>query len=84
MEGAGRKVYIDSNRTSTTRVRVGVGAIRRSSREGHIFKYTDPGLGGMRTASPEDVATRAAGLILRAGAAGAGPVSYTHLTLPTI
>ena len=51
---------------------VGVGDNRRNSREGHIRKYTDPGLAGMRTASPEDVATRAAGLILRAGAAGAG------------
>ena len=32
---------------------------------------TDPGLAGMRTASPEDVATRT-GIILRAGAAEAG------------
>ena len=70
--GAGRKVNIVSIRTKTTRVRVGVGVIRRSSRERHNHKDTDPGLAGMRTASPEDVATRATGLILRTGADGAG------------
>ena len=58
-EGAVRTATIGSNRTNTTRVRVGAEAIRRSSREGRIRKYTDPGLAGMRTASPEDVATRA-------------------------
>ena len=67
----GRKVNIGSNRTQTTRVRVGVGAIRPSSRERHNRQDTNPGLAGMRTASPEDVATRT-GIILRAGAAGAG------------
>ena len=69
-EGARRKVNIDSNRTQTTRVRVGVGATRRSSRE-RRRQDTDPGLAGMRTASPEDVATRT-GTILRPGAAEAG------------
>ena len=69
-EGAGRKVNIDSNRTQTTRVRVGVGATHRSSRE-RRRQDTDPGLAGMRTASPEDVATRT-GIIRRAGAAEAG------------
>ena len=81
-EGAVRTATIGSNRTNTTRVRVGAAAIRWNSREGHIRKYTDPGLGGMRTASPEDVATRAAGLILRAGVAGAGPRasgSFRHM-----
>ena len=47
-EGAGRKVNIDSNRTQTTRLRVGVGATRRSSKE-RRRQDTDPGLGGMRT-----------------------------------
>ena len=51
-EGAGRVVNIGSNRTNTTRVRVGVGVIGRSSTECQIRKYTDPGLAGMRTASP--------------------------------
>ena len=52
-----RTANIGSNRSDTTRVRVKAAAIRRSSREGHIRKYTDPGLAGMRAASPEDVAT---------------------------
>ena len=56
-EGAVQTANIGSNRTNTTQVRVGTAAIRRSSREGHIRKYTDPGLAGMRAASPEDVAT---------------------------
>ena len=67
-EGAVRTANIGSNRTNTTRARVGAAANRRSSREGSIRTYTDPCLADMRTASPEDVATRAAGLILRAGA----------------
>ena len=69
-EGARRKVNIDSNRTQTTRVRVGVGVTRRSSRERRRLD-TDPDLSDMRTASPEDVATRT-GIILRPGAAEAG------------
>ena len=68
-EGAGRKVNTDSNRTQTTRARVGVGSTRRSSRE-RRRQDTDPGLAGMRTPCPEDVATT--GIILRAGAAEAG------------
>ena len=68
-EGAGPKVNIDSNRTQTTRVRVGVGATRRSSRE-RRRQDTAPGLAGMRTPSPEDVAMT--GIILRASAAEAG------------
>ena len=75
-EDAGRKVNIGSNRTKTSRVRVGVGAIRRSNRERHNRKDTDPGLAGMRTASPEDVATRPTGLILRTGAAVAFSANY--------
>ena len=68
--GAGRKENLDRNRTETTRVRVGVGATRRSSRE-PCRQDTDPGLAGMRSDSPEDVATRT-GIILQAGAAEAG------------
>ena len=68
-EGAGRKVNIDSNRTQTTRVPVGVGATPRSSRESRR-QDTDPGLASMQTPFPEDVATT--GIILRAGAAEAG------------
>ena len=68
-EGAGRKVNIDSNRTQTTRVRVGVGATRRSSRE-RRRQDTDPGLADMLTPSPEDVVTTA--IIIPAGAAEAG------------
>ena len=44
-DGAGRKVKIDSNRTQTTRVRVGVGATHRSSRD-RRGQDTDPGPGG--------------------------------------
>ena len=69
-KGAGRMVNIDSSRTRTTRVRVGVGATRHSGRE-RRRQDTDPGLAGMRTASPEDVATRT-GIILRVGTAEAG------------
>ena len=77
-EGAGRKVNIGSNRTKTTRVRVGVGAIRRSSRERHNRKDTDPGLAGMRTSSPEDVATRPTGLGPSAGAAESATTARTR------
>ena len=69
-EGTGRKVNIDSNRTQATRVRVGVGATRRYSRQ-RRRQDMDPCLAGTRTASPEDVATRT-GIILRSGAAEAG------------
>ena len=75
-EGAGQNVNIDSNRTQTTRVRVGVGATRRSSRE-HRRQDTDPGLAGLRTPIPENVATRT-GVILRAGAAEAGARASCH------
>ena len=68
-EASGRKVTIDSNRTQTTRVRVGVRANRQSSRE-RRRQDTDPGLADMPTPSPEDVATT--GAIVRAGAAEAG------------
>ena len=49
-EGAGRKVKPDSNRTQTTRVRVGVGVTRRRSRE-RRRQDTDPGMAGMQTPS---------------------------------
>ena len=64
-----REVNIDSNRTQTTRVRVGVGATRRSSKE-RRRQDTDPGLADIRKPSPEDVATTA--IIIRAGATEAG------------
>ena len=68
-ERAERQVNNDSSRTPTTRVRVGVGATLWSSRE-RRRQDTDPGLAGMRTLSPEDMATT--GIILRTGAAEAG------------
>ena len=69
-KGAGRKVSIYSNRIQATRVRVGVGATRRSNRQ-RRRQDTDPCPVGTRTASPEYVAT-GTGIILRSGAAEAG------------
>ena len=69
-EGAGQKVNVDSNRTNATRVCVGVGGTRRSSKE-RRGEHTDPGQAGMRTGSADDVATRT-GIILQAGAANGG------------
>ena len=68
-EDAGRKVNIDSA-TVPKRLRCALesGFTHRSSRE-RRRQDTDPGLAGMRTPSPEDVATTS--IILRGGAAEA-------------